>query len=642
MEAERNAPYPALSSVPPRPSEFETAKTNGQKTVQELSSESATANADRAALSAEPSQTYKATPVEMPVPAANPAADATSETYVTPAQPQEPAMASPDAPRRGVDIMTQDQWQALKNQSYTTPTSPSMPSDPNTSNQPVLEQPPEGQPLPTPELEQHGQLELKQDSIPHLPVSGVLTQSDATTGPAVNQSPFFERVFGSFSKEQTDTNSAVANNASNSSSFREMMAKAEQEEMQRQHAQQQRQTQPANPATQANSDTDPLLALINQTKENEQNETPQLTANKHVLAQMGDASIFVKNATNNTNPQGIVETASTDQNNADASITPLPSLAEPYEATPQAEKSPSTAQASASQTAQPGWMSQLFNQPNAQPTPLPALHKATFGTELNVVTSATKKTDTFANKEVVAPQAETSKLKIQAAAQQVEIPVINRAIIEHNAHMAAAREMKLAKKIKGKSQHETTFAKKEKLQSPMMSMAQPMPSAPKPTIEANAQPQTIWQQAEQDKKNTVTALPTAPEHLQAMLTGQEEAEVQSAEAAAPSSVASLNTEIEVTKPVWYSRMFKDNEKESANSDTAANNNVGSPLSALTPSAGETHTLPSLSATSAPVGEVLEASAAGAVSSLPSPKILQEIKTISVLSYSHADMFQDIH
>lgn len=104
MQAEQNAPYPSLSSVPPAPVGSEAARAAGQQNMQDLQSEQAGAQQQRQALYGEPSQQQGVTPVEMP-PAPPP-----SSSYYAPAEPQ----TGPGSPRRGVDIMTQEEWDVLQ------------------------------------------------------------------------------------------------------------------------------------------------------------------------------------------------------------------------------------------------------------------------------------------------------------------------------------------------------------------------------------------------------------------------------------------------------------------------------------------------------------------------------------------------
>ncbi len=249
MDAERTAPYPALSSVPPRPDEFETAKTASPQNMQDLQAARANADANRAALSSEPSQSFKSTPVDMPPEAkteetkieTTTTKTTKTESYVTPAETN-PAETSPaetsssttttsttssypgSSPRRGVDIMTQEQWQALKHPEGSAPAAPA--NAPTSMDAPqALPQPKNGEPLPTPTSDQHGALEQPDAVIARLPVSGVITQEVAkdihdqdmrdqdNSEQAVSSSEppsFLARVFGSLNAEHADTNTPSA------------------------------------------------------------------------------------------------------------------------------------------------------------------------------------------------------------------------------------------------------------------------------------------------------------------------------------------------------------------------------------------------------------------------------------------------
>jgi hypothetical protein len=114
MQAEQNAPYPSLSSVPQVPAGVDAARAAGQQDMQSLQSEQYSAQQQRNALYGEPSQQQNMTPVEMPpavqIPAETPAqAPAQAPEYSAPSQ-----QAAPGTPRRGVDIMTQEEWEALQ------------------------------------------------------------------------------------------------------------------------------------------------------------------------------------------------------------------------------------------------------------------------------------------------------------------------------------------------------------------------------------------------------------------------------------------------------------------------------------------------------------------------------------------------
>ena len=93
---------PELSSVPPAPARLEGIKEESRQQMNELQSDRARAQADKAALIDEPSTQQPAEVQEV--------TPLTSATV-----PQTERAAPSFTPRRGVDIMTQEQWNALHN-----------------------------------------------------------------------------------------------------------------------------------------------------------------------------------------------------------------------------------------------------------------------------------------------------------------------------------------------------------------------------------------------------------------------------------------------------------------------------------------------------------------------------------------------
>lgn len=179
LAAEQQAPYPSLSSVPPRPDEFETARPRAARVMQDMQASHDNAMQTRSALQEEPSQLTPAQPVEMPAPAlraepqpapppvmraappepiaAPTPSRAISEPAAAPA-PADPQVSTPVipytsgdepagmafSPRRGVDIMTQEEWREFQRRSGT-----SAPAAPAATETPSL-------PLPTPQEEYPG------------------------------------------------------------------------------------------------------------------------------------------------------------------------------------------------------------------------------------------------------------------------------------------------------------------------------------------------------------------------------------------------------------------------------------------------------------------------------------------------------
>ena len=106
---EKNAPYAPLSSVPQTPPEFKSIKASRDQDIQDLRSEHGYAQAQQQQLGNEPSQQQGVTAVEMPQPAVVELAPAPMPVVPAPTNQQ-----FPRTPQRGVDIMTQDDWNALQ------------------------------------------------------------------------------------------------------------------------------------------------------------------------------------------------------------------------------------------------------------------------------------------------------------------------------------------------------------------------------------------------------------------------------------------------------------------------------------------------------------------------------------------------
>lgn len=743
MNAERAASYPALSSVPPRPDEFDTAKKASQQTTQELQVENANANAARAALAVEPSQAYKPTPVEMPASPPEAKTTAKTESYVTPAYtapaPEASAPAPvvnqqsyPGTPRRGIDIMTQSEWEALKNgQSYVTPAMPAAPDGNNAQ--------PSSPDQSVPQSDQHSELK-QQDAVPQLPVAGIVTQTAADAmhnAPIPEPSPLFARIFGTVNAEKPDAPAQAESIAP--AEVATMPPSANATQAMTQATPPQKAPAPAQqPSSSADSSTsDWLLALITRNKEDEAllreaNENAQtanaraaqydasLTPEKQLLAQIsGNGLVDAK-----VKPFPQQKTAPV-QLSIDTPVTPVPALAEPDPVQPSlftakqetAPVAPAVVAAveppvqEEAPATQPGWMNKLFGNVRIEPA-TPTNTKAAFGTPLTTTASlmdpAPEKKTTPAPEPVQAaiveppvapattpalaealpqkpslvpenaiihynPQAKSQPQTLQLAAAEPEVP--NRAIMEHNARMAAKNATKLAKK-KGKADANIGLAKAS-LPAPAFVQAA-APQAPSQPIIAQdtsqtPAPVTIWQKAEQEKKDTLTRLPTAPDHLQAVLTDKTASENQLATEAADQRVAEasavlpppiLDTDAEVAKPAWYNRMFNDNGKnadaqngasqavavndstQSTNSANTAQNSASAGMSAaetsvnaLSASADSGSKLPSMTAIAAPMAEVVAGAAAQAASSLPSPKLLQQIRT---MPGAQLGTLQDIH
>ena len=116
--AEKIPPTPALSSVPKAPAHFGEIKSGSSKELKDLQADHEHAQQDKTALDNEPSQKNAAAPEE---PAAAPvapveAAPAAVTPLVAPAETpaSKDEQPKPALPQRGVDIMTQKQWQELQ------------------------------------------------------------------------------------------------------------------------------------------------------------------------------------------------------------------------------------------------------------------------------------------------------------------------------------------------------------------------------------------------------------------------------------------------------------------------------------------------------------------------------------------------
>lgn len=736
MDDARTAPYPALSSVPPRPEEFETAKTASRQNLQQMEDARATADQQRAVLSAEPSQQFKSEPVEVPMP--KQAAEQANESYVTPAIPQQSMAPSypGSTPRRGVDIMTQEEWEALKR----------------------------GQPLQTtPNPGQRSDLgEPEKDSRASL-------QDDAASEPP----SFFARVFGSLNTEHTDTNTPGAEASAQPAIVSEQtFARAAVQEIQPKiitpEDPRQQLFLPNTPsahdkaaanelneelAAEQSANGDWLMALVSKNREEERREqlphtlqaqaqqmqlvpeekpaqppvelhmaslekaTPEKAIAEKATPEASPAApapVAAKPATSpeaqllarlaaapagDAQPAALAKSTKKEKAKSAPAQTQLsllpaepasPAPAEPVvlarmqdHAIPQAEeaKAPKpepvkTEQAKAEpEVSQPGWMSKLFAVSDAQASePMHQTKDVAFGTQL--ATSASVKTE--ANPEPVKSEmipapaempaevkpepketATTEPLPAQPVAQAVPAPepetVVNRSVAEHNARLAAKKEMKLAKKGKGHAK-ETTLAKKDKAAPVTLAQKQPAP-----------QPLDQHDTTQSGPSVTLTSLPTAPEFMKSSFeTPADTAALAQATPVAPTEEVAttapiIQTDPEIAQPAWFGKMFngkQDADEKTAPAAVAVNENADTQKSANTAqnsrspadapasktvnggmqaSASQSR-LPSLSSVAAPITEVLTGQAesglaASAASALPSPKILQEIKMLPTSRYS---------
>lgn len=141
METERESPYPELGSVPPSPDEFETSRRRAPQVMEQIQQDHTQAQQSRAQVYSEPAQTGSQAPVvvpqpepePMPAPRAavieqpqvqSPVPLVKSQPEIAPAMQSESPMTPWDAasaPRRGVDIMTQEEWEAYRQRSSSAP-----------------------------------------------------------------------------------------------------------------------------------------------------------------------------------------------------------------------------------------------------------------------------------------------------------------------------------------------------------------------------------------------------------------------------------------------------------------------------------------------------------------------------------------
>jgi len=95
----QNAPYPALSSIPPTPLEFTAVKNAKQQNMQDLQSEHAQAQQEKQQLDSEPSQQQPMVPADTPTDAKISDAGAVANPVVTPSQnPPEKSSAAANEP----------------------------------------------------------------------------------------------------------------------------------------------------------------------------------------------------------------------------------------------------------------------------------------------------------------------------------------------------------------------------------------------------------------------------------------------------------------------------------------------------------------------------------------------------------------
>lgn len=148
---EQNTPYPALSSVPAAPSQFNEIRTGRQQEMHDLQNAQAQAWQEQQALITEPSQQQNVMPVEMPrqpQAAAAPMGDLPQlQQSMPPAQAESAEM--PRQPRRGIDIMTQEEWDAMQKAREMGQSMPPQSMAPAQTPYPVTEPAPTlGEPLP--------------------------------------------------------------------------------------------------------------------------------------------------------------------------------------------------------------------------------------------------------------------------------------------------------------------------------------------------------------------------------------------------------------------------------------------------------------------------------------------------------------
>jgi len=101
-----NGPIPPLSSVPPTPTEFKDIKAGQEQGLHTMQTENAEAQNAKQSLDDEPSQQQNNTVAET---------HTSHHVHTAPApEAQAAPVANGPAPQRGVDIMTQSQWNALQ------------------------------------------------------------------------------------------------------------------------------------------------------------------------------------------------------------------------------------------------------------------------------------------------------------------------------------------------------------------------------------------------------------------------------------------------------------------------------------------------------------------------------------------------
>jgi|GEM_PF-4565330 len=205
---EQNTPYPALSSVPAVPPQFNDIRAGRQQDVQDLQHAHTQALQEKQALGGEPSQQGTATPVEMPppppvqtqpAPESSPAVlghasspvEAPPAQYATPPAQPEPVVdnnGAPRSPRRGIDIMTQEEWEALQRARQ----QGQYPQDQNSQGQQFQQEPapqtqlaplPAAAPEPQPAESSVGDAQTTQESAPADASSAPIEQPAPTNRP---------------------------------------------------------------------------------------------------------------------------------------------------------------------------------------------------------------------------------------------------------------------------------------------------------------------------------------------------------------------------------------------------------------------------------------------------------------------------
>lgn len=624
MDAERNAPYPSLSSVPPRPEEFETAKTAGRQALQELQDARAAAEATRDALSAQPSQTYQAVPVEMPPPPEPPAAGEAS----APSYPSAYPSAYPGAPRRGVDIMTQEEWEALKRR------------------------PPSADPVPAMDApQQRSGLDRPVDVLARLPVSSVATEAASAAEPP----SFFARVFGSPDTEHADTNtpSAIASVLFETADGGSLTAPAPQPAAAAdeprpaafptapQTLDAQLALLSAPPLTEdvaeAESGEDWLLALVSRSRESIAPEAEESAApGQQLLARMTAPPAFPDNAVSSqksipSGGQSLLQEQAQKEKIAPAPRSAAPaeplqlSLLEMPPADPAASERAGAEASAPAEPQAPAWLSHLFLAHAGGDEPVKP-RQVMFGTQL--ATAAAPESvapPPSAPGPLTLPVAESRPASAPPQLVQDEAapaPAVNRAIAERLARLETQREAAKALPVKKSAMSKASAggsAPAAKNAAPVTLAAQKsavpasvsgLPEAPAPAAEAPAQA----------APETLASISTS---LSAPVSVLPEPVIPAAAAATPDDPAG---------PAWYGRLFGGAHvaQHSADAVEDTHGNTGR-------SAGEEETkLPSLASVAAPIADVLTgeaALAAGGASALPSPRILQEVKMLPASRYS---------